>query len=942
MSSNSQTSRHHRKVHLQDTTTPPKKECVAPTNTETTTKVIPKDIFSRKESQQYFEKEVDGNGASFLVAQSVFGPNDDRPIHETDTTMMLTLGKYVGTITRLQRDDLCPVLDAVVKSVESRHPPAHQKEDNSQADLKWRIDVPTTPQQIRKYFLEGKSCVFQNLPHPEVLEFADHAVVLPSECIKHLFAHGHFRKKPQKENSVLGLASSKAAKRCLATRPAHIPLENCCFLSFWSDDFEPNYAKLNRGSVWIKTMSVHIHSQHGIPITHVFPLVTGGKGVDHDPPDRKILEDLQQLALGIDVYDGAKQQVTKTWCKLVAVLQDQPERRSCNRLMLGNSNFHGRFGWSFDFGQTQSMMRPCENCFQKMLNSLATGEDFAPDPCTRCTNFAFDANDEKLWYRAPKDFPFEETRGGYLPMVELSYEILKQATQKAHDKIVSGQWSMVQASEYLRVHCLNTDAISGIKQCAKNCAVLAGAEGNPELEQAINEERESDPTLFQPWRTPAAWESGIDIVQSCEIGMHLLFKGVTSTFTSLLQDWFKEQRKYEDFLRHIQGKMDGLKGLHLDWLKAEPYTRGELGGWVSENYGAFARVSQWAYSALHVIKPEEPYAPPEKDQKTWTKIENSKWLSVRKLDTKGSALELRERVAALMREGAPPIPPPIGGSPESVEELVISFSWMMSGAMTLGSDGARLLGVLVRVFLTRMFDFDKNMNPGGLKPPCWVSSYNFLCLLNLPKQLEFLGPIRNRWEGGPMGEGLLRIVKPALNSPNRKNWHVNLVNDLLKERSIMLMEEDTKKGKGETRNVWGHLDHYKVYSSFEAAISDFIKHEPLSCIAAESDEGVRFFFAFKFKSGRHYAELPLGTEGYQKLGMMYFELTKPVERLLLIPAIPTAVAVLLPMLDFQVAMTTDDEAPSRLYAVIDSNWRQLGSNAQFTMPYSILPNVVAV
>ena len=83
-------------------------------------------------------------------------------------------------------------------------------------------------------------------------------------------------------------------------------------------------------------------------------------------------------------------------------------------------------------------------------------------------------------------------------------------------------------------------------------------------------------------------------------------------------------------------------------------------------------------------------------------------------------------------------------------------------------------------------------------------------------------------------------------------------------------------------------------------------------------------------------------EGYQKLGMMYFEFTKPVERLLVIPAIPTVTAVLLPMLDFQVAMTTDDEAPSRLYAVIDSNWRQLGSNAQFTMPYSILPNVVAV
>ena len=55
--------------------------------------------------------------------------------------------------------------------------------------------------------------------------------------------------------------------------------------------------------------------------------------------------------------------------------------------------------------------------------------------------------------------------------------------------------------------------------------------------------------------------------------------------------------------------------------------------------------------------------------------------------------------------------------------------------------------------------------------PIWLSSYNLLNLLNLPRMMKLYGHIRNLWEGGVLGEEILKHVKP--NIPNViTNWHI--------------------------------------------------------------------------------------------------------------------------------------------------------------------------
>ena len=44
-------------------------------------------------------------------------------------------------------------------------------------------------------------------------------------------------------------------------------------------------------------------------------------------------------------------------------------------------------------------------------------------------------------------------------------------------------------------------------------------------------------------------------------------------------------------------------------------------------------------------------------------------------------------------------------------------------------------------------------------PHIWITSYNFVCLLNLPQQIARFGPVNNYWEGGGLGEKYIQVGK---------------------------------------------------------------------------------------------------------------------------------------------------------------------------------------
>ena len=90
--------------------------------------------------------------------------------------------------------------------------------------------------------------------------------------------------------------------------------------------------------------------------------------------------------------------------------------------------------------------------------------------------------------------------------------------------------------------------------------------------------------------------------------------------------------------------------------------------------------------------------------------------------------------------------------------------------------------------------------------------------LDHPTQIELLGPIQNRWEGGLGGEGFLCRVKPLLR-PGRKNWQKNTFHRILRDKSCkqLLPNDGTEDNsdevsKSQPTNLSGNFKIYHTHS----------------------------------------------------------------------------------------------------------------------------------
>ena len=79
-----------------------------------------------------------------------------------------------------------------------------------------------------------------------------------------------------------------------------------------------------------------------------------------------------------------------------------------------------------------------------------------------------------------------------------------------------------------------------------------------------------------------------------------------------------------------------------------PYKTGKLGGWISENYVAAARLMQWFYSNIEDIMDESICEMSKTPIKKWHKKFLCDWLKQRHLDTLGNVDALRTRVQQYM------------------------------------------------------------------------------------------------------------------------------------------------------------------------------------------------------------------------------------------------------------------------------------------------------
>lgn len=219
--------------------------------------------FGNIHSSSYFNADINGTGVADVVALCQFGISDiGKQIHPSDVQYVTDMANFVHGLSHTQRKDLSGILLATVSKVERDGDPSNKR--------KWKTLIPTNPSDMRRQYWEGKQSFLCNIPYPTIHSVDNHAYVSLRECIRNRLAFGFPLENLQTSEdrhdvpirTVMEADASQAViQRC---KNAYDEPVLVLLLREWQDGYDPrSFSKKNRGSCWIKTVTIaepHEHS----------------------------------------------------------------------------------------------------------------------------------------------------------------------------------------------------------------------------------------------------------------------------------------------------------------------------------------------------------------------------------------------------------------------------------------------------------------------------------------------------------------------------------------------------------------------------------------------------------------------------------------------------------------------------------------------------------
>ncbi len=243
----------------------------------------------------------------------------------------------------------------------------------------------------------------------------------------------------------------------------------------------------------------------------------------------------------------------------------------------------------------------------------------------------------------------------------------------------------------------------------------------------------------------------------------------------------------------------------------------------------------------------------------------------------------------------------------------------------------------IKKFLTSFHKMDQAMLQQGNKPT-WITSYNFICLTNIPQVMYQFGPVRNLWEGGNQGEKIIRVLKP-LWFGFRKNWEVNLMTNALNIMAVdrVLHTEYNKRRQTDTNTCNKEVEKsiglakkmVHKYASREEVTERYLSRKPLSVVQLTDGR-----YGCIIRRTNFFVELNCSSRREQHGGSWYYQWTMNTTDTVVIPLRCTNIkhyCLLLPKLTMH-GMPTSNNEP--MYMAITSDWLEMNDEEDFSMPKS--------
>lgn len=721
---------------------------------------------------------------------------------------------------------------------------------------------------LRNLVWDGRNCFLELLPHPraEVIgrkgcnDRDSFVYISVIESIAHILRWDNLPEFDDIKNApistngmVTHLSQSKFGRDAFDN-----DVDYHFMLTTWQDGFQANYSsKKERLKPWIKTGTLEVRnkflSKDSLPTIWktTFPIAFGLEKGDKTLVEQKFFEEckiLDQKGGNIFLYGEGRRKV-RVRVTLVALKGDQPERRNMCGLIGINGNYGPAFGVIGNFKEMKEVLPSCDMCLNKLMNKQPFHS-----PCDKCLNWDALIDESKLNEYEVKFSSWPPGEQRIFKAHRVSFKELCRVVDKAHNKLLSADWSKMQADNFLTAHALSKETVKNVIDCAVGCILKERAETG--LVQGDDAEEvlkwiEREPHKFQKFECPAIWTSGIEMYQVPCIIMHLLFLGISKWVLGQIKIWLAASRKQSAFERSHVGVLDGIKKLDLPWCRALPYLEGTGGAWVSENYLAFARLMPWIYSQVHLVKASKELPPlPEYDihnKKCYNSQQCQQWLEERGIEVPKGAAARQNLVYQYLTSDS--IPDPMSTDIQIIHAmLVVQACTAMIARLMVDAVNEEIINDadrFVRIFLSYVHRFDKLMtqNQNNINPvPQWIAKANFLSLPRVIEAMRVFGPLRLLFEGGVNGEGILKYIKPFLSSGYRDQWHVNCMVRLLRVIAIAVMEgnneirdELAKLMMTSGTDIGGH-SNYRIYRGLAKLIAPFRDNQPISGFLTDTNK----------------------------------------------------------------------------------------------------------
>ena len=594
------------------------------------------------------------------------------------------------------------------------------------------LTLPDSVGALKQFESKTPTSIVNNLPYPEIMnkKFPGHAVVSIVDCLRDCFSHSNAKAIDVGiVDDILLEDTSKVQSRPLkhwamatAGRNAALSaraLKKKLFigLTTWSDDCDPHaFAKKNRGSVWVKTVTILAVRGDGNTLKLSYPIAIGKKGDSHDDIDRFHNEELVALREGTigPFYMGSvKKKTDDIYCSHIAILQDQPERRGGNKLSSYNSTFHNRWSVSANHKKLfkSGRLAACAECQRVMEDRYANRRWVLGVPkCDQCLNWDALTDSVHALTEIPDHYPEPDLIEGaedrtimvngkrMIKPFRITYGGLKKAVNLVQASFASGKkWAKNKVEAYLGVECINSSTQIMVLEHAKKAG------------QAIAPEDK------QKFPCPASWDKTGPGELSLYIDtlMHMVFSGVVSTTIMKITLWLTEQSKKKTFLDNIAPLLDfaGDDFNISGWLKLFPFKSEKMGGWVSENYLAMARICLWFYQNLpDITQPVDDFDLPAAGMavEEWTDKQMENWLWERQLDMGGSRSEWRATIAAHLCSNPNSIPVRARKRVQDVQAVLESMVRMIECIMSpvVDVEHSKRTAIAIRIFLSKYNAWD--------------------------------------------------------------------------------------------------------------------------------------------------------------------------------------------------------------------------------------------